>query len=325
MKNLNIKRIAAALMTLALIITACTSFASCGSGKPIIGIMQFGSHESLENCKNGILAGLEEKGITEENYTFEILNSNFDTTVAETQAKTLVNKGAKVIIAIATPSAIKAATAAIGKDIPVVYCAVTDKATMEEFENVTGASDVPNFEKQLELISSVMGKTDLKIGVLYSTQESSSPYQISLLKQAAEAYPGMTVSDKAVADITTIDTSLNALLSEGVDCLVNILDNTIVGKLESNILPATDNAGIPVFGSEIEQVKKGCAASASIEYVNVGKLSGYAAAQILLDNVSASDIPVQTVTEPTCCYNGIVCSRLGLTVPENATDVGQEN
>ena len=59
--------------------------------------------------------------------------------------------------------------------------------------------------------------------------------------------------------------------------------------------------------------------------MNVGKLSGYAAAQILLDNVSASDIPVQTVTEPTYCYNGIVCSRLGLTVPDNATDVGQEN
>ncbi|MBQ8163388.1 MAG: ABC transporter substrate-binding protein [Clostridia bacterium] len=312
------KKIISILMTLALMATMLFAFTSCSDDKDIIGIMQFGSHESLNNCKEGIIQGLEERGITEENYTIEVLNSNFDMVTAQNQAEKLVNKGVKVIIAIATPSAIQAATAALGKDIPVVYCAVTDKATMEGYSNVTGASDVPNFDKQLELVTAFMGKENLKIGVLYSTSESSSPYQVELLKEAAKKYNGMEIKVKAVADITAIDTYTNSLVDEGVDCFVNLLDNTIVGKL-SNILAITDAKKIPVFGSEIEQVKVGCAASASIEYITVGKLAGLAAAQILLDGKSASDIPVQTITEPNNYYNSEVCSELGLSLPTSVS------
>lgn len=43
----------------------------------------------------------------------------------------------------------------------------------------------------------------------------------------------VTIVDKAVADINTIDTAVNSLIDDGIDCFVNLLDNTIVGKLES--------------------------------------------------------------------------------------------
>ena len=296
---------------------ATLSFAACGSRKPIIGILQFGSHESLNNCYDGIMQGLEESGLDLSAYDIQRLNSNFDMTTAQSQAKTLVNKGAAVILTIATPSAVTAANEADGA-IPVVYCAVTDQATMANYRNVTGSSDVPNFSKQLEVVTAFMGKTDLKIGVLYSSDESSSPYQLAELKKAAGAYTGMEISDRVVSDITTIDTQVNALLDAGVDCFVNLLDNTIVGKLESNILPLTNAKKIPVFGSEIEQVKVGCAASASIDYVTVGKSAGTAAAAIL-GGQSAADIPVATITDPANYYNSEVCRTLGLTVPDGLT------
>ena len=99
---------------------------------------------------------------------------------------------------------------------------------------------------------------------------------------------------------------------------MNLLDNTIVGKLESNILPLTNAKKIPVFGSEIEQVKVGCAASASIDYVTVGKSAGTAAAAIL-GGKSVADIPVATITDPANYYNSEVCRTLGLTVPDGLT------
>ena len=209
----------------------------------------------------------------------------------------------------------------------MVFCAITDQSVMENYENVTGSSDIPNFAKQLEVVTGFMGRSDRKIGVLYSSEESSSPIQVTRLKEAASAYTGMEIRDSVVTDINTIDTKINALISEGVDCFINLLDNTVVGKLESNILPLTDEAGIPVFGSEIEQVKVGCAASASIEYVNVGKQAGLAAAQLLLgQKANASDIPVAVITDPNNYYNSEVCARLGLTVPSDleATDVAGE-
>lgn len=308
----------ALILTLLLACLLPLSATSCGSGKPIIGILQFGSHESLNNCCDGVLQGLEESGLDLSQYEIKRLNCNFDLTTAQSQAKRLVNQGAEVIIAIATPAAVTAATAADG-EVPVVFCAVTDDSVMQNFQNVTGSSDVPNFEKQLEVVTAFMGSTELSVGVLYSTDESSSPYQVSELERAAATYGGtVKIHARAVADITTIDTQVNALLDSGVDCLINLLDNTVVGKLESNILPLTDARGIPVFGSEIEQVKVGCVASASIEYVMVGRSAGSAAASIL-HGTPAADIPVATISDPTNCYNSEVCRRLGLTIPTDMT------
>lgn len=320
----NIKKILCVILTLTLI----AAFAGCGkgagSGKKTIGIIQFGSHGSLNNCYDGVMKGLKENGITEEEYNIEYVNSNFDPSVSQTQANNLVNKNAAVIIAIATPSAVAAANAAADSEVPVVYCAVTDASVMENYKNATGSSDIPNFEKQLEVVTAFMNKTNLKIGVLYSTEESSSPVQVQNLKKAAEKYSGMEILDSAVADINTIDTKTNELIGRGVECIVNLLDNTVVGKLETNILPITNEKKIPVFGSEIEQVKVGCAASASIEYIDVGAAAGKAAADIIGEK-SAADIPVSYITEPKNYYNSKVCKALGLTVPSAvpAEDVAQ--
>lgn len=321
----NLKKITAFVLTLALVF----AFAGCNSknsesAKKTIGIIQFGSHASLNNCYDGIMQGLKDNGINEDDYNIEYVNSNFDASVSQTQANNLVNKKASVIIAIATPSAVAAANAAADSDIPVVYCAITDATVMENYSNITGSSDIPNFEKQLEVVTSFMNKQDLKIGVLYSTEESSSPVQVENLKKAAEKYEGMEILDSAVADINTIDTKTNELIDRGVDCFVNLLDNTVVGKLETNILPITNEKNIPVFGSEIEQVRVGCAASASIEYLDVGAAAGKAAAEIL-GGKNASDIPVSYISEPKNYYNSDVCAKLGLTVPANieATDVAE--
>lgn len=59
----------------------------------------------------------------------------------------------------------------------------------------------------------------------------------------------------------TADISLatEEILSE-VDCLTNLTDNTVVNSL-ATILDKANEKKIPVFGSEIEQVKLGCLAA----------------------------------------------------------------
>ena len=107
------KRTLSIIIALALLALVPLTLGSCGDEKPIIGIMQFGSHASLNNCYTGITQALESAGITAEGYTIERIDSNFDPAVAQTQANTLVNRGARIILAIATPSAVAAANAAL--------------------------------------------------------------------------------------------------------------------------------------------------------------------------------------------------------------------
>ena len=41
-------------------------FAACGEKKaPVIGISQYGEHESLDNCREGFLQGLKDDGLVE--------------------------------------------------------------------------------------------------------------------------------------------------------------------------------------------------------------------------------------------------------------------
>jgi len=313
------KKFISIILTLTLTLSLMLVLSGCGkeSDKPIIGIIQFGTHESLNNCYKGIMEGLKEN-INIDDYRVEYLNSNFTPDTSLSQAVKLVNSKAKVIIAIATPSAIAAANAATGTDIPVVYCAVTDASQVANFDNMTGTSDIPDFSSQLKLVTAFLKKDNVKIGILASTEESSDEIQISSLKEQAKKYNGMEITVEYVSDISTIDAKTNSLVSKNVDCLVNLLDSTVVGKL-SNILSITDNAGIPVFGSEIEQVKSGCLASASIDYITVGKMAGEQASEIL-GGKSASEVSPLTMENKTeLYYNPDIMDKFpNITVPNLA-------
>ena len=53
--------------------------------------------------------------------------------------------------------------------------------------------------------------------------------------------------------------------------------------------------GIPVFGSEVEQVKLGCAAAANIDYYKLGIMTGKMAAEVL-NGKDITTIPYETIT-----------------------------
>lgn len=278
----------AKIMTVALSAAVATvstlAFASCNA-KPIVGIMKFGSFGSLNNCEEGILLGLEEMGITKDKYDIQLLDDTFDTTVSASHASRLVNSGAKVIVGIATPSAMAAANAANGK-VPVVYCAVTDDNNMNNLTNVCGTSDIPDYAATLELVTKVMGKEDLNIGVLSYVNESSDAAMLTSMKAEAKNYTGMVITDRMVNDTSTISTIV-ADMTQTVDCFVNLLDSTIVENLQTILTAST----VPVFGSEVEQVVDGCIASVSYDYVQqIGRNAGRMAAQIVLGQKTAADL-----------------------------------
>lgn len=110
------KKTVSAVLAVITVIVSLFAFASCGNGgKKTIAIIQFGSHASLNNCYDGIIAGLKENGIDLDKYDVKYVNSNFDPSVSQSQAQSFVNGKAEIIIAIATPSAVAAATAAEGE------------------------------------------------------------------------------------------------------------------------------------------------------------------------------------------------------------------
>ena len=291
------------------------SFTACNSNKKTIGIIQFGSHESLNDCYNGMVEGLKEELKDSFNdYYIDRQNSNFDASLSAAQANTFVSKNASIIGAIATPSAMAAASAAKGS-IPVIYCAVSDPeaAGLTTMNNVTGSSDLLDFDSQLELIKTFI-PTVSKIGVMYTLGEANSISQVKTLKEKAQAL-SLEIVEQTITNASEIPTATDTLLNKDIDCITNLTDNTVVGALDI-ILPKTNAKKIPVFGSEIDQVKSGCLASASLDYVTLGKRTGEIMGKVLKGEAKASNDIAIKIDDSFNCYSAKVAEALDITLPD---------
>ena len=319
-----VKKLGAAMLAAAM----CLSFAACSGGDdqsgtgdadlPKIGILQYAVHSSLDNCYEGLIQGLEAAGYKDgETCTIEFKNAQGDVASASQLAGNMA-AGCDMIIGIATPAATAAYSAADGR-IPTIFCAVNDPVSIKlvnslekSGNNCTGSSDRLNLDGQLKMIRAFQPDAK-KIGVLYNTAEANSLSNLKTLEELAGQY-GFEIVSKGVQNAGDIPIAAASLVNE-VDCINNFTDNLVVDNL-SVVLERANAAKIPVYGSEIEQVAKGCLASESLDYVALGKATGELAARVL-GGEKAEDTAVLLIEDSFPVYNSEVAAQLGLSIPED--------
>lgn len=317
----NLKKITA--IVLAVIMCAFT-LASCAGNKSekdsyTIGVIQYVSHPSLDNCYAGVEQALKASSIAEKiTIDRQIGSDNSADADVATYAATMVEKKYDLIVAIATPAASAAYAATEGTEIPVIFCAVSDPVEAELVQSMdkpgelcSGTSDVLDLAAQVDLIQSIQPGVK-SIGILYTTSEPNSISNLARLKEITDQR-GITVDAVGIQNDADIP-SAAAALSSRVDCINNFTDNKVVNNL-SVLLEAANAAGIPVYGSEVEQVKNGCLAAVSIDYVALGKVTG----EMALDALGGADVAsmaVKTITDATPVVNTDVLKELNMTMPE---------
>ena len=312
----NIKKFAAVALSLTLGLTALTG---CGSKKTevkTIGISQYGEHASLDNCREGFLQGLADAGLVEgEDFTYDYQNAGFNDNTAIQIAQNFSAQNVDLMCAVATPSATACYAAAEDKDIPVVFTAITDPVEAKlDSGNITGTSDKLPVEAQLELIRAL--QPDAKtIGIIYTQSEPNSVSAIREYEEKAPDY-GFTIEAVGITQQSQATQAADTLIAKKVDCFSNLTDNNVVGVL-SSLLEKTDEAGIPIYGSEIEQVVLGCVASAGIDYFELGRQTGQMAAKILKGEAKASDMPYETITEYGIYVNSEALDNFGISLPDD--------
>lgn len=344
MKNHLFKKLSAAVLALSLVaaLTACgssgaASTASSASGSaaassgaasapqdlPIIGIAQYGEHGSLDNCRTGFLQGLENAGLKEGvDFELDYQNAGFDDSIDSQIAQRFSDENAAMMVGIATPSAVACYNAAEEKDIPVIFTAVTDPVGAKlDSGNVTGTSDMLPVEGQLKLIRQLQPDADT-IGIIYTTSESNSLYSIEVYNQMAGDY-GFTIDAVAVTSQAEVTQAVDKLLADKVDCLSNLTDNNVVGVLPA-ILEKTDEAGVPVYGSEVEQVKLGCVAGAGLDYVKLGIQTGEMAAKVFKGETTCADLPYEVIQNYDLYVNSTALAALNIELPAELASTAVE-
>lgn len=301
----------------------CTAvLAGCGDGGKdgiTVGISQFAVHGSLDNCREGFLAGLAEEGFVEgENLTVEYVNAQADTGTSAMTADNFVSKKVDMICAIATPTAMTAYNSTMNTEIPVIYTAVSDpveaglaNADGTPVGNITGTSDALAVEAQLQMIREILPDAK-KIGIIYTTSEANSISTVVSYEEASPKY-GFEIVTTGVTAMSEVPLAA-ADMATKVDCITNLTDNTVVSALQS-VLEEANKANIPVFGSEVEQVRAGCVASMGLEYYELGRQTGKMAAMVLRGDAKASEMKFEVISEPSLYVNYAAAEKIGLELP----------
>ncbi|HFU4055288.1 TPA: tryptophan ABC transporter substrate-binding protein [Streptococcus suis] len=291
---------------------------SASSEKVKIGVLQFVTHDSLDEIYKGIKAGLEEGGYsTTDNLEIDFMNAEADQSQVQTMSKKLVDNGNELLIGIATPAAQGLANATT--ELPIIMGAVTDPVGANLVSdlknpggNITGVSDQTPVADAVSLIKEIT--PDAKtIGVLYSSNEDNSKIQVAEFKAAAEE-AGYTVLEYAVASSNELASTVEVATSK-TDVLFTPVDNTVASAF-STVVSVANKTKIPIFTSVEDMVEGGGIASVTLSQYDLGVATGKMAAKIL-DGANPADTPVQIFNEGTIVVNQKVAKELGISLSED--------
>ncbi|HFI0936251.1 TPA: tryptophan ABC transporter substrate-binding protein [Streptococcus suis] len=283
-----------------------------------IGVLQFVTHDSLDEIYKGIKAGLEEGGYsTTDNLEIDFMNAEADQSQVQTMSKKLVDNGNELLIGIATPAAQGLANATT--ELPIIMGAVTDPVGANLVSdlknpggNITGVSDQTPVADAVSLIKEIT--PDAKtIGVLYSSNEDNSKIQVEEFKAAAEE-AGYTVLEYAVASSNELASTVEVATSK-TDVLFTPVDNTVASAF-STVVSVANKTKTPIFTSVEDMVEGGGIASVTLSQYDLGVATGKMAAKIL-DGANPADTPVQIFNEGTVVVNQKVAKELGITLSDD--------
>ena len=282
-----------------------------------VGILQFVTHDALDQIEKGIEDGLKEAGYKGDKVKITLLNAEGDQSKIQTMSKQLVNDKNDVVIGIATPAA--QGLAAATKDIPVIMGAISDpvgaklvKDLKHPEGNVTGTSNQVPIKQTVELVKSLTPNAKT-IGILYASSEDNSKSQVESFKKFAEK-DGLNVVEYAVPSTNEINTTMSVMTGK-VDAIWTPQDNTIASAF-STVISSANQAKIPVYTTVDTMVKEGGLASVAQSQYELGKATARSSVKVLKGK-KVKDIPVDVIDDGTPTLNLKVAQDLNITIPDD--------
>jgi len=314
------------LQTLLVIAFVILSLTGCQGGQPEtetykIGILQL--VDALSEVEDGFRAGMAELGYTEgENVVYMRQNAQANMEDLARFAQEMVDEEVDVIVAITTPSAIKALEASEGTDIPVVFIMVSDPiraGLVESFAapggRVTGIADGMNESagKRLELLQKLAPDIQTVLSV-YSDEESLLPAEENL-RQAAKQL-GLTLVEQQVSTSEEAAAAFQAIQPGEVDAIFVPADGTI-SDAHSDILALAIRERIPcIYGGSEED--------ALAAYGPNFFSSGSQAASLVdkvLRGVDPGTLPVEFVKKFDLVIDLNIAKQIDLTIPDDVLNI----
>lgn len=286
-----------------------------------VGICQLVQHEALDTATKGFKEALTEK--LGDKVVFDEQNAAGDSATCSTICNQFVSSNYDLILGNATPALQSAVSAT--STIPVLGTSITDYATALDIDNwtgvsgynVSGTSDLAPLDKQAEMIKELF--PDAKnVGILYCSAEANSKYQaVTIEKYLTDM--GYTYTEYTFADSNDV-TAVAQNACSNSDLIYIPTDNTAASCTEA-INNVAEPAGVPIVTGE-EGICRGCGiATLSINYYDIGYVTGEMAYDVLVNGADVSTMEVKYAADTTYKYMADRAAKLGVKIPESYTAI----
>ena len=296
------------------------SLAACGStaddGKYVVGVCQYMPHDSLDQATKGFEDALL-GALGEDRVIVKVQDAGGEISTCSTIVDGFLAEKVDLIMANASPALAAAVSAT--DEIPVLGTSVTDYAAalgMSEWNglvggNVSGTSDLGPLDEQAAIIQDLFPDAGT-IGLLYCSAEPNSVYQIEVMEEYLTQM-GYTCERFVFNDANDLHSVTQAAVGV-VDVMYMPTDNVAANYPETigNVLLPAE---IPLVTGESNSCRVAGVATVSINYYDLGYITGEMAAKILTGQADISQMPIAYAKGATKLYNPELCEKLGVAVP----------
>ncbi|MEI6310512.1 MAG: ABC transporter substrate-binding protein [bacterium] len=305
------------LAAAALLLSDRPNPASAPSPHAQLAYVAYSDNPLNEQTLVGVREGFAEAGWTEgEDYSLRLYNAQSDLgTLAQILDEVRQNPP-DLLLTSGTP-ALQAALQRI-QGIPMVFGNVAYPLVTgvgESFQrhrpDITGISVAPDFEGTIDLLLRLLPRLH-RIGTLFSPGEINAVASIEEFQRISQNH-GLELITVPVNSSSEVADAALALTSQGLDAIVQIVDNLTSGSMVS-ILQAARMSRTPIFAFQTDPVEKGAIAARARDYDRGGRDMTRLALKVLR-GVSPGDLPIELVSETLLLFNLDAAGEFGLTIP----------
>jgi len=286
-----------------------------------VGVIQTIEHPALDKTCKGIQDELAYQGF-KDNLQWNWESAQMNQALAMQIAQKFVGQGVDLIVAIGTPAAQAALSAARHSTIPVIFSSVTDPKSAKLVGNIAGVSNYVSVANHFDLISQILPDKK-RVGIIYNVGDANSVTLVDQMKALASE-KGFDLELATVAKTSEVPAAADNLAGKKVDAIFINNDNTALAAFDGIAQICRLNK-VPLFASDADVLEKGALAVRGPDQYDLGRQTGRMVAKVLRKEDQAKNLGTELPEKIEVYLNEERATALGIVFPQGLKKEGDKS
>lgn len=285
-----------------------------------VAIFYPATHPAMTQIAQGIQETMNAQSGTQQ-YSFKIFNANGNKTLLLSQAEEIVAGHYDIALTVGflcTKTLYERARKR-SSSLPIIFTAVEkpDDIGIENNYPITGVTDAPDFDKQLDVLLKIKPQAK-NLLLVYDPSGNNFQERKNLLTYAA-TQRGLQLKSLEVYNSNDIAQKVPSALGS-IDTVIIFTDHTVVAALES-LVSTCNRYGVTLYASDLNSADRGAALAFGVNERDHGVDAAQKALRVIDQGIVANSIPLSRIDTFRLNVNKKTMPLQGIPLDEQRRDI----